>query len=191
MEEDRLEEKFVNKAIIIGDSFSKHLYPINDDIPEILLPVGNIPIIEYLLYFLTSNNINENYLIITKHCSEVEQYINKYHRNKLTIVRAENAKSVADCLREIHRKNYINTEFVLISSPLIANFNVEKIYAQHLLKKKEDKSCAMTMILKKRTNTLNKITKYDNAVVVLDKNSNQIIQYEDFNESSDIILNSK
>ena len=92
MDDDRHEEKFENKAIIIGDSFSKHIYPISDELPEILLPIGNIPVIEYLLYFLTSNNINENYLIITKHCNEVEQYINKYHRNKLTVIRAENAR---------------------------------------------------------------------------------------------------
>ena len=48
----------------------------------------------------------------------------------------------------------------------------------------------MTMILKKHTNTLNKITKHDNAIIALDKTTNQILQYEDFNNSPSIELNS-
>lgn len=92
MDLDKHEEKFNYKSIIIGESFSKHLYPISENIPEILIPIGNIPIIEYLVYFLTSNNINENYLIVSKFCNEVEQYLNKYHKNRITIIRAENAK---------------------------------------------------------------------------------------------------
>ena len=80
---------------------------------------------------------------------------------------------------------------MLISSPIIANFNIEKIYNIHLLKKKEDKSCIMTMILKKYTNTLNKITKHDNAIIALDKTTNQILQYEDFNDNAYVELNSK
>ena len=48
----------------------------------------------------------------------------------------------------------------------------------------------MTMILKKYTNSLNKITKHDNAIIALDKNTNQILQYEDFNNSTSIDLNS-
>ena len=80
---------------------------------------------------------------------------------------------------------------MLISSPLIANFNIERIYNLHLQKKKEDKSCIMTMILKKYTNTLNKITKHNNAIIALDRATNQILQYEDFNDSAYVELNSK
>ena len=47
------------------------------------------------------------------------------------------------------------------------------------------------MILKKHTNTLNKITKYDDALIVIDKSSNQILQYQDFNDGATIELNSK
>jgi hypothetical protein len=49
----------------------------------------------------------------------------------------------------------------------------------------------MTMILKKHTNTLNKVTKHNNAIIALDKTTNQILQYEDFNDSAYVELNSK
>jgi hypothetical protein len=49
----------------------------------------------------------------------------------------------------------------------------------------------MTMIFKSHTNTVTKLTKHDNAMIALDKQSNRILQYEDFNEDPVLELNSK
>ena len=54
----------IRKAVIIGETFTRLLNPLTNDIPELLIPVCGIPLIEYMIDSLFSSNIKE--IIICK-----------------------------------------------------------------------------------------------------------------------------
>ena len=49
----------MRKAVIIGETFTRLLNPLTNDIPELLIPVCGIPLIEYMIDSLFSSNIKE------------------------------------------------------------------------------------------------------------------------------------
>jgi hypothetical protein len=51
------------QAILLADSFSKSFRPISSEIPKVLLPLVNVPMIEYTMEFLAQNGVEE-----VRHC---------------------------------------------------------------------------------------------------------------------------
>jgi translation initiation factor eIF-2B subunit epsilon len=170
----------IRKAVIIADSFTNLLNPINETLPEVLLPVCNIPILEYMLDFLFSNSIKEIIIVAKKHEQVLSKYINKhYKRNKnIKLIISDDFTEMGDCLRKIYSEKLISSDFVLVRGLVIANFNLEKIFDYHLLKRKEDKNCILTSLFKTYKNDSKIRTKYDQSVVVYDTQTKGVLQYE-------------
>jgi translation initiation factor eIF-2B subunit epsilon len=47
------------QAILLADSFSKSFRPITWEKPKVLLPLVNVPMIEYTIEFLAQNGVEE------------------------------------------------------------------------------------------------------------------------------------
>jgi len=47
------------QAILLADSFSKSFRPITSEGPKVLLPLVNVPMIEYTIEFLAQNGVEE------------------------------------------------------------------------------------------------------------------------------------
>lgn len=47
------------QAILLADSFSKSFRPITLEGPKVLLPLVNVPMIEYTIEFLAQNGVEE------------------------------------------------------------------------------------------------------------------------------------
>ena len=184
----------VRKAVIIGDTFTNLFYPINEIIPEILMPVCSIPILEYMIDFLYSNSIIEIIICAKKNASQLDSYLKKYHRKnkniKLVVSDSnEEFADVGDCLRKINAEKMITSDFLLIRGLVISNIDVESIFNYHQLKKKEDPYCIMTSILKNYKNDVDVKTKYDENVLIYDKKTKRILQYESTYETRKISMN--
>jgi translation initiation factor eIF-2B subunit epsilon len=181
----------MRKAVIIADSFTNLLNPINDFLPEVLLPVCNIPILEYMIDFLLSNSIKEIIIVAKRHSSILKNYINKHYKKtkQIKLIISDDFTEMGDCLRKIYSEKLIASDFVLIRGLVIANFNLEKVFDYHMQKKKEDKNCILTSLFKTYKND-NKIrTKYDQNVVVYDTTTNQVLQYESTYNNRKLKLN--
>jgi translation initiation factor eIF-2B subunit epsilon len=170
----------VRKAIIIADSFTNLLNPINDVLPEVLLPICNIPILEYMLDFLFSNSIKEIIIVAKRHDQALSKYINKHYKKQKTIklITSDDFTEMGDCLRKIYSEKLISSDFVLVRGLVIANFNLEKVFAYHLEKKEKTKNCILTSIFKTYKNDSKIRTKYDENVVVYDTQTKRVLQYE-------------
>ena len=72
------QEKISLKAVIIADTFTKLLEPLDHNLSEVLMPVGNIPILEYMIDFLISNSIKEIIICAKKNNVSIEKYLRKY-----------------------------------------------------------------------------------------------------------------
>lgn len=47
------------QAVLLADSFSRNFRPITLDCPKVLLPLVNIPMIDYTIEFLAQNGVEE------------------------------------------------------------------------------------------------------------------------------------
>lgn len=182
----------IRKAVVIADTYTSLLSPFSKTSNELLLPVANIPIIEYMIDFLLSNSIKEIIFIVKNNPQTLKDYI-RFHFKKtfnIRVISSENFNGVGDCLRELFTENRISYDFVLIRGLFIANFNLEKVFDLHL-KAREDKTkqYIMTCVMKTFKNEHAIRTNYDDAVIIHDKNTNQIVQYESLKDTSDFALN--
>jgi translation initiation factor eIF-2B subunit epsilon len=188
------EEKLNIKAVIIADTFTKMLDPLVDNFSEILLPVGNIPLLEYMIDFLFSNSIKEIIICAKKNNRSIETYLRKnYKKSKqfIKLLSSEDFIDVGDCLRKISAEKLISTseDFVLIRGLVITNFNLEKAISFHKKVKENDYNRIMTSILKNYKNDKDIRTKYDESVVIYDKVTNRILQYEPLYECRKVEVN--
>ena len=177
-------------AVIIGETFTKLLNPLSMDIPELLIPVCGIPIIEYMIDSLFSGNIKDIIICVKNNGQKLEKYIKKFHEKKnIKIFINEQFNSIGDCLRKIYSENIISTDFILISGLVISNLDMEDVYNFHLERKKHDKKCIMTSLLKTYKNENNIKTDYDDDMVIYNPDTFRIYQYESTFERIKIELN--
>ena len=167
------------KAVIIGETFTKLLSPISDEIPLLLLPVCGIPIIEFMLDSLLTANVKEIIICVKFNGNKIENYFEKYHKNlNIKIIASEEINSVGDCLRKINAGKSISNDFFLIRGLSITNVDFEKIYDAHKLNKKLDKNCMVTSLLKTYKNEMDIKTDYDENIIIYNEETKKIYQYE-------------
>jgi translation initiation factor eIF-2B subunit epsilon len=54
------------KAIVITDSFNRRFLPVTLHHPRALLPVANVPLLEYTLEFLSASGVKEVFYLFIK-----------------------------------------------------------------------------------------------------------------------------
>ena len=180
-----------HKAVIIGETFTKVLEPLTSDIPNLLLPIAGIPIIEFILNSLSSSNIFKEIIICVKNNGDIlDKYLKRYHKNlNYNLIINEDFKNVGDCLRRIYSEKSISNDFVLIRGLVIINSDYDELYNIHLKNKSKDKNCLVTTIMKKFKNTTEIKTDYDENILIYDNNIKKIYQFEPtFQESKKIKL---
>ena len=74
------------QAILLADSFSKSFRPVTWEKPKVLLPLVNVPMIEYTIEFLALNGVEE-----------VPNVISSSHIN-LTLIRFQGSESFPQTL---------------------------------------------------------------------------------------------
>ena len=170
----------VRKAVIIGETFTKMLHPISSDIPELLLPICGIPIIEYYIDVLTTGNVKEIIICVKHHLNVVKQYIKTHHKKNVNIKVLENPgfNSVGDCLRKVNSEKLISGDFILIRGLVLFNIDIEDMFKVHQENKQKDKNCMMTSLFKNFKNISNVKTDYDDNLLIYHTETKRIYQYE-------------
>ena len=184
------------KAVIIGETFTRHLFPLNEKVNDLLIPVCSVPYIEYVIDLLLSNGVTQMIFVIKNNFQSIENYIKtnlkdllKKNNKLIHIVHNDEINSVGDCLREVYKENLIQSDFLLIRGFTITNFSLEKALKFHFENKKKDKNLSMTSIFKSLKNAYGNRTTYDENIIIIDKNTKQILQYESKENMKCIKLN--
>ncbi|OZJ02026.1 hypothetical protein BZG36_05388, partial [Bifiguratus adelaidae] len=178
------EEDKVRQAIVLGDSFDERFMPITADIPRCLMPVCNVPVIEYTLELLAVADIKEVSVICKSQADAVREYISKSRWNRrnapfsIEVVEASEARSVGDAIREADGRQIISGDFILLNADTVSNIDLRPILEEHRNRKSSDRNTIMTMIFKEASATHPARSKSDSSVFFLDAQSNQCLHYE-------------
>ncbi|KAI9478110.1 MAG: hypothetical protein EXX96DRAFT_237454 [Benjaminiella poitrasii] len=179
---EEAEEAF--QAVILTDFFEDQFLPISHEIPRCLMPLCNIPLIEYTMELLATVDIFEVLIVCSTHIDAIKNYFEQSSwmksdsRLSVKIVQTPECMSVGDALRELDARQLITTDFILTSGELVTNIKLDKALEEHRARKKIDKNSIMTMLLKEASRTHTARAKDASSVFALEPNTNQCVYYE-------------
>ncbi|KAI3406789.2 GCD6 [Candida oxycetoniae] len=172
------------QAVVLTDSFETRFMPLTVTTPRCLLPLVNIPLIEYTLEFLVNADINEVFLVCTSHSEKIQEYIEKSKwsnpnsSTQITLITSLESRSIGDVMRDIDNRGLITNDFLLVSGDLVSNIDFKKVLDFHKSKTQQDKNHMVTMILNKASPLHRMRSRIEPATFVLDKKTSKCVYYQ-------------
>ncbi|TPX32224.1 hypothetical protein SmJEL517_g04659 [Synchytrium microbalum] len=181
-----IESEEVLQAIVVADSFNNRFQPLTQDEPRCLLPLVNVPLLEYTLEFLAVGGVQEIYVLTCAHADKIKDYIRKSKWNraptKITTVETLGLRSMGDALREVDRKGLVKSDFILISGDVVSNMSLEKALATHKARRAKDKNSIMTMLVPTIAQGKFNVNQYpargEEALFIIDAKTHECVHYE-------------
>ncbi|ESO00591.1 hypothetical protein HELRODRAFT_113133 [Helobdella robusta] len=189
-EEDKIQ------AIVIADSFDSKFNPLTMKRPNCLLPLANVPFLDYVLETLHSSGVHETFIFTSNHVNLVKEHVknskwgNECCRMKVGVVVSDNCYSLGEALREIDKKALIRDDFVLIQGSVVSNVNLQAAINEHKRRKIEikDRMAIMTMLMMHHSPD-DPLRNPDNDVcLTVDKCNNRILNYQKTGKSKKFSL---
>ncbi|KAG7908918.1 hypothetical protein KL906_003149 [Ogataea polymorpha] len=185
MKKDDIEEQKI-QAIVLTDSFQTRFMPLTAIRPRSLLPLANVPLIEYTLEFLAQANVSEVYLMCCSHADQVQQYIDdsKWVQpsspfTKIQTIMSLESRSVGDAIRDVDSRGLITGDFVLVSGDVVTNLDLSKVLAVHKQRKVADRDYIATMVLKQASELHRARSHIEPACFILEKGTDKCLYYQD------------
>ena len=153
------------------------------------MPVANIPLLDYMIDYLSDNNIEEVYILCTIFHKEISEYIKKqryksYKNLKITSIMCKGASSPCGALRSL-LENYVDSplvseDFVVLRGDMITNVPLEKAIKEHMERKAKNIKCMITKTFVQMCHANRLRTQEDDILVVTDPGEKLIVQYNQF-----------
>ncbi|GME97975.1 unnamed protein product [Ambrosiozyma monospora] len=161
--------------------------PLTSVKPRCLLPLANVPLIEYTLEFLAqSNHVSEVYLMCSSHAEQIQEYLDDSKWvspsspfKKIQTITSHESRSVGDAMRDIDARGIINGDFVLVSGDVVTNLDLGKVVNLHKLRKQQDRDYICTMVLKQASELHRSRSFIEPSCFILDKETNRCLYYQD------------
>ncbi|XP_059596755.1 uncharacterized protein LOC100855096 isoform X2 [Vitis vinifera] len=98
------------QAILLADSFAQKFRPITLERPKVLLPLVNVPMIDYTLGWLESAGIEEVFVFCCAHSKQVIKYLENSHwfslqHFEVTTIESHNSVCAGDALHLIYERH--------------------------------------------------------------------------------------
>lgn len=180
----------VLQAVVLADSFNERFMPITLDRPRCLLPLVNIPIIEYTFEFLAVSGVQEVILFCRAHADQIRQYITHSRWAKATstmhiqIVVNGECMSMGDALRDIDSRALIHGDFILVCGDVVSNMNLAAALQAHKARRAVDKSYILTMVLKETSPFHRSRERCESGVFAIDAATGECLAYESVESES-------
>ena len=172
------------QAVVLADTFENKFAPFTLERPRCLLPLANVPLIEYTLEFLASAGVQEVYVYAGSHVDQVETYFNasrwKLHSSpfkKIVFLRCV-ATSVGDVMRDLDQKHILARDFIVVSGDIVCDFPISKALKKHKARREKDKNAIMTMLLREIDSSTPSSSSYV-ATFVIEPGKERCLHYEE------------
>ncbi|KAF2101616.1 hypothetical protein NA57DRAFT_64354 [Rhizodiscina lignyota] len=174
------------QAVILTDSFETRFRPFTIEKPRCLLPLANIPLIEYTFEFLANAGVDEVYVYCGAHTDQVVEYVehSRYYSSpsspfsKVELLRST-SRSVGDAMRDLDKRNILSNDFIVVYGDIISNLPLDGALSAHRARRATDKGAIMTMILREAGVQHRTRTASSQPVFVIDPKRNRCLHYEE------------
>ena len=156
------------KAIILAGGRGKRLRPITDYVPKPLIPINNIPIIEWQIKYLKKFNISEIIICSGYKTKMIEDYLNNKKLGiKITFSIEDKPLGTGGAIKKAGKK-IKDKSFLVINGDTITNIDLKKLI-------KKENSIASIQLK----------TKFG----ILQTDKDKIIKFDEKKEINDIWMN--
>ncbi|AEO60244.1 hypothetical protein MYCTH_2309321 [Thermothelomyces thermophilus ATCC 42464] len=181
----------VLQAVILADSFQDRFKPFTLETPRCLLPLVNVPVIEYTLEFLASNGVQEVFIYCGAHSQDIERYIQDSRRwtpgsttspfSSLEFIRVSDANSIGDFLRDLDKRGIIGGDFILVHGDVVSNIQLDTALAKHRARREANRDACMTVVLRSVGEQPHRAARARGItpVFVVDSTTGRCLQYEE------------
>ncbi|KAI8921329.1 nucleotide-diphospho-sugar transferase [Powellomyces hirtus] len=182
--EKTLEQEETLQAVLVADSFNERFKPLTTDMPRCLMPLANVPLIEYTLEFLALSGVNEVIIICKAHSDAITEYIrnsrwNNSKKPRVTIVVSQAMRCLGDAMREMDEKSLLKSDFILVNGDVVANIDLTAAVEAHRQRRKTtDKNAILTMVLKQGSVDHRSRPRAEESVFMLDGSTHECIHWE-------------
>ncbi|EGC31039.1 hypothetical protein DICPUDRAFT_40532 [Dictyostelium purpureum] len=171
------------QAVVLGDSFDIKFSPVTLEKPRTLLPLVNIPLLDYTLEFLASSGVQEIFVFCCAHADQIKEYIQSSRWSNLPGVSVKcmtgrDCRTTGDALRGVYNAQVIQSDFILITGDVVSNMNLQKALQVHKARKEVDKNNIMTMVFKQASPTHRTRSKQDDTVIGTNSETLQLVWYD-------------
>uniref|UniRef100_A0A6B2E7N3 Translation initiation factor eIF2B subunit epsilon n=1 Tax=Phlebotomus kandelakii TaxID=1109342 RepID=A0A6B2E7N3_9DIPT len=180
---EKLEKKEISQAIIVADNFTDNFAPFTDTKPLALLPIVNVPFLDYAIEFLNFSRIEETFIVVSNGVDQVRSHIEQRLRDyyiwsvkmTITVIGSEGSHSVGDVLRDIDAKGLIRGHFILMTGDTISNANMIPLLEKHKTTAKYDKGACMTVLYMELPPNMRT---GDEVTVAMDRLNNRLLTHQ-------------
>ncbi|KAI9653478.1 MAG: hypothetical protein M1831_006026 [Alyxoria varia] len=148
------------QAVVLLDAFNPGLLPFSRTKPSCLLPLANVPLLEYTLDFLARNGLQEVFLYTQGSTGDdIDDYLqgSRWLRSsapfKLQIIRSMGT-SVGHAMRDIDARMKLNQHFIVVYGNVLGNFNLYQALEDHKARRKSDANTMMTILLRESLHSI-------------------------------------
>ena len=181
-----LAQQDVLQAVVLADSFASHFRPVTFEMPKVLMPLANLPMIEYTLEFLAEGGVQEVFIFCCAHAEEVHRYVSDTNlAQRLATVRvhvlvAQGAcTSAGDALREVEARGVIKSDFILVPGDVVANLSLAPLVAAHKERRKVDREAVLTTVMSRVPPSHRARRAGEAKLVALTGETGRLIMYDD------------
>lgn len=109
------------KAVILAAGEGKRLRPYTENIPKVMLPIVNKPILEYVFDAVANSGIDEIIVVVGYKKEVILEYFKDYKKAKITYVIQDKQLGTAHAL--LQAKKYTDQPFIVLSGDNIIDKN--------------------------------------------------------------------
>lgn len=175
--DSKLGKKDISQAVVLADAFATTLTPMRDVFPSVLLPVLNVPLLDYLIETLRRSGITELFLYCHTHVDTLRTYLSRKRSTEpfVSLIVSHGCRSLGDALRDLDTKGLIRGHFILIRGDAFLNVDLRTALNLHLAKSEKDKGAAMTMLFRSVGSTGDSFLRDETSLLVVDRVSDKIL----------------
>ena len=184
--DEDLTQAVVLQAVVLADSFTEKFRPVTFEMPKVLMPLANVPMLEYTLEFLAAGGVQEIYIFCCAHADKVEQYVlNSGLARRLATVTLHvlksqgNCMSAGDALREVEARGVIKSDFVLVPGDVVTNVSLAPLVAAHKARCELDREAVLTTVMTRVPSLLHARRAGEEKLVALSGETGRLLMYDE------------
>ncbi len=163
-----------------------------------MIPIANIPLLEYLIDYLLDNNIEELFILYTVRNEKLIEHVRSQHYKskcnlKIHLINCMTANSVGAALRLMadsreFQAHCVDQDFVVLRGDIVTNVPLENAIKAHLERKAANKKCWITKTFITMCHSNRLRAREDDIVLVTDPSEKLLLQYNTLSNSEKLKL---
>lgn len=116
-------------SVILAGGFGSRLKPLTDDVPKPMLPLANVPMLDYVISHLYASGIDDIVLTLGYRTEQVENWVSGYERLNTRCITENVPLGTAGGVRAASAM--LDERFIVVSGDALENIDYEAMLTAH------------------------------------------------------------